>query len=69
MLCMIRLNLWFLDDDDNNNNYFLVILIQNKFKQYEENLHLCNKNNTVHMKEMMTINKNKNEGCDTIILF
>ncbi|KAL5240831.1 hypothetical protein ACI65C_008241 [Semiaphis heraclei] len=33
----------------------------NKFKQYEENLHLCNKNNTVHMKEMMTINKNKNE--------
>ncbi|KAL4142635.1 hypothetical protein QTP88_005054 [Uroleucon formosanum] len=33
----------------------------NKFKQYEDNLHLYNKNNTVHIKEMMTINTNKNE--------
>jgi len=64
---MLCLNLKFLDDY--NNNDFLVILIQNKFKQYEENLHLHNKNNTVHIKEMMTINTNKNEGFDTIVLF
>ncbi|XP_022178814.1 N-lysine methyltransferase KMT5A-A [Myzus persicae] len=33
----------------------------NKFKQYEDNLHLYNKTNTVHIKEMMTINTNKNK--------
>ncbi|XP_016656613.1 RUS1 family protein homolog [Acyrthosiphon pisum] len=33
----------------------------NKFKEYEDNIHLHNKNNTAHIKEMMTINTNKNE--------
>jgi len=65
---MLHLNLQF-PDDNNNNNYFLVILIQNKFKQYEDSIHLYNKNNKGHIKEMMTINTNKNEGFDIIILF
>ncbi|KAF0764284.1 histone-lysine N-methyltransferase, H3 lysine-4 specific isoform X1 [Aphis craccivora] len=33
----------------------------NKFKQYEENLHLYDKNDTMHFKETMTINTNKNK--------
>ncbi|XP_050057168.1 N-lysine methyltransferase KMT5A-A isoform X2 [Aphis gossypii] len=33
----------------------------NKFKQYEENLHLYDKNDTMHFKETMTINTNINK--------